>query len=351
MKNSDEFKEAWAKNNKEFGIDEPFPEGVVEIARMIKFFMQDDFKRYQGATGNAKGMLDAVKSYVNECKIENTEKLLKNVEIIIDYILTIRLTSQVPLNTAYFMKQKIEHVDVSKTSAEEMKKIILAECKKHETNYREARKMISEYMAARIIDRCDDYGVPSITVGTHCHSGAVVDAIIKSKKYIKRVIVSKTEPEQQGILTANSLLEAGINVKLINLEQYGTEHRNVNMFLFGIDAVSVEGTVLNKAGTRMIATMAKAKEIPVYFLGETYKYARDTLMGGLIRIERRDVTKQLLHNHLGVNLEKYVESGQLNTEYMAFDTTKPELYNSIVSERGFLPMREAFREQWKDYID
>ena len=73
MKNSDEFKEAWAKNNKEFGIDEPFPEGVVEIARMIKFFMQDDFKRYQGATGNAKGMLDAVKSYVNECKIENTE--------------------------------------------------------------------------------------------------------------------------------------------------------------------------------------------------------------------------------------------------------------------------------------
>ena len=71
--------------------------------------------------GNAKGMLDAVKSYVNECKIENTEKLLKNVEIIIDYILTIRLTSQVPLNTAYFMKQKIEHVDVSKTSAEEMK--------------------------------------------------------------------------------------------------------------------------------------------------------------------------------------------------------------------------------------
>ena len=140
-------------------------------------------------------------------------------------------------------------------------------------------------------------------------------------------------------------------MKLINLEQYGTEHRNVNMFLFGIDAVSVEGTVLNKAGTRMIATMAKAKEIPVYFLGETYKYARDTLMGGLIRIERRDVTKQLLHNHLGVNLEKYVESGQLNTEYMAFDTTKPELYNSIVSERGFLPMREAFREQWKDYID
>ena len=190
------------------------------------------------------------------------------------------------------MKQKIEHVDVSKTSAEEMKKIILAECKKHETNYCEARKMISEYMAARIIDRCDDYGVSSITIGTHCHSGAVVDAIIKSKKYIKRVIVSKTEPEQQGILTANSLLEAGINVKLINLEQYGTEHRNVNMFLFGIDAVSVEGTVLNKAGTRMIATMAKAKEIPVYFLGETYKYERDTLMGGLIRIERRDVTKR-----------------------------------------------------------
>ena len=44
---------------------------------MIKFFMQDDFKRYQGATGNAKGMLDALNRTWNECKIENTEKLLK----------------------------------------------------------------------------------------------------------------------------------------------------------------------------------------------------------------------------------------------------------------------------------
>ncbi len=351
MKNAEWFKEQWEKNNREFGINESFPETVTDIGRMIKHFMQDDYKRYQGATGNARGMLDAIKAYVKIASIENNQKFLKNVNLIIDYILRVRQTSQVPLNTAFFIRKRIEKIDCSKYCIEDLKKIILDECSKHEKNYNEAKTKIAEYMSARIIDRCDEYGVKSITLGTHCHSGAVLDAIIKSKEYVSQVIVSKTEPEQQGVLTAEKLLSNGIKVKLINLEQYGTEFRKVNMFLFGIDAVSVEGIVLNKAGTRMIATLAKTKDLPVYFLGETYKYARETLMGGLIRVERRDVTKNLLHNHLGVDLEKYLGTGLLDTEYMAFDTTKPELYNSIVSEMGFLPMREAFMERWKEYLN
>ena len=350
MKNAEWFEEEWKKNNEKFGINEEFPEKVIEIGRMIKHFMQDDYKRYQGATGNARGMLDAIKAYVNSAQIDSNEKFLKNVNLIVDYILKVRQTSQVPLNTSFFIKKKMEKIDCSKYCIDDLKKLLLEECANHEKNYEEAKRKIAEYMSARIIDRCDEYGMKSITIGTHCHSGAVLDAIIKSKEHVSQVIVSKTEPEQQGILTADKLLSHGIKVKLINLEQYGTEFRKVNMFLFGIDAVSVEGIVLNKAGTRMIATLAKTKDLPVYFLGETYKYARDTLMGGLIRVERRDVTKNLLHNHLGVDLEKYLETRLLDTEYMAFDTTKPELYNSIVSEMGFLPMREAFMLKWKDYF-
>ena len=344
----EDFKAQWEKNNREFSSDEPFPLYVVDIANQIKFFMQDENRKYQGALGNARGMLDAVRLYTNTTTISDSVKFTKNIKLIFDFLLRVRLTSQVPLNTTFFINQKLRNLEPSTSNIDEMKQALLEACDFHLKNYKEARETIAKHMTTRIIDRCEEYDQNKITIGTHCHSGAVLKAITQSKDYIRSVVVTKTEPEQQGVITAKELCDAGIKVKFIALEQYGMEFRRVNMFLFGIDAVSIEGTVLNKAGTRLIATLAKTKDLPVYFLGETYKYARNTLYGGLIRVERRDVTEHLLHNHIGINLEPYLEK-ELEVNFSAFDTTKPEYYDSIVSEMGFLPMREAFKKACDKY--
>lgn len=350
MENIDEFKINWQKNNSAFGIDEPFPSNLLEFAVKIKDFMAPENRKYQGALGNARGMLDAVRIYTTTSKITNPDKFLENIEIIFKFFLQIRSTSQVPVNTKYFIMQKLKQIRKETNDVEKLKLALVEECEFHVINYRTARDRIADAMAMRIIDRAEQYDQKQITLGTHCHSGAVIQALIKSKDYIKQVVVSKTEPEQQGVMTAQELCEAGIHVKFINLEQYGTEFRKVNLFLFGIDAVSVEGIVLNKAGTRMICTLAHTKELPVYFLGETYKYARNTLLGGLVRVERRDVSSRLIFNHLGIDLSPYLERELLDTSFQAFDTTRPEFYDSIVSEQGFLPMREAFELEWGHLI-
>jgi len=345
-----EFEQEWAVINATYASNEPFPDYIVAYAEKIKNFMLPENRKYQGALGNAKGMINAVKEYADRCEITNTAKFIENISLIFRFLLKVRSTSQVPLNTIYFIQQRLKKLDPTSTDIVMYKAVLKKECDFHITNYNAAREKIAQAMAVRIVDRCEEYGRKKIVIGTHCHSGAVIQAILKSRDYIDYVIVSKTEPEQQGILTAKDLCKAGMPVKLINLEQDGTEFRKVSMFLFGVDAVSVEGTVLNKAGTRMIATLARTKELPVYFLGETYKYARDTLFGGLVKIERRDVEQQLLFNHLGVDLSEYARQGLLKTEFSAFDTTKHELYDSIVTEQGFLPMREAFEREWRDYL-
>jgi ribose 1,5-bisphosphate isomerase len=346
----DAFKANWKRNNTTHGIDESFPDFVVDYGFKIKNFMVPENRKYQGALGNAKGMLEAVTHYADVAKIKDSAKFFDNVNVILDFLLKVRLTSQVPLNTSFFIMQKLRKLNPPTMEIDEMKSALRAECEFHLANYTKARDRIGKLMGARIIDRCEEYEQPNIVVGTHCHSGAVIRAIINAKDYVRQVVVSKTEPEQQGMITAKELCEAGIKVKLIAMEQYGVEFRRVNMFLFGIDAVSVEGTVLNKSGTRMIATLAKTKDLPVYFLGETYKYARDTLYGGLIHSERRDVQDHLLSNRLGIDLKKYLESGLLDATFTAFDTTKPEFYNSIVSEQGFMPMHDAFDREWKEYL-
>ncbi len=346
----DAFKASWGKNNKAHGIEEPFPDYVADIGTRIKNFMVPDNRKYQGALGNAKGMLEALTRYADLSNITDSTKFFDDIVVITDFLLKVRLTSQVPLNTSFFILQKLRKLNPPTMLVDDLKAALRAECKHHLDNYDKAREKIGKLMGIRIIDRCEEYDQPNIVIGTHCHSGAVIKAIINAKDYVRQVVVSKTEPEQQGMITAKELCEAGIKVKLIALEQYGVEFRRVNMFLFGIDAVSVEGIVLNKSGTRMIATLAHTKELPVYFLGETYKYARDTLQGGLVKTERRDVVDSLLSNRLGIDLRKYIESGLLDATFTAFDTTKPEFYNSIVSEQGFMPMHDAFEREWREYL-
>lgn len=343
------FKAAWDRNNATHAINEAFPTGVVTIADQIVHFMKPENRKYQGALGNARGMIDAVKHYATQTTVQHPVKFFDNVNLIFEFLLKVRLTSQVPLNTVHFIRRKLELMHPESHAVDELRDALLAECDFHVKNYKLAREKIAKHMSTRIVDRCEEYDQRDIVVGTHCHSGAVVQALKLSKEHIRQVIVSKTEPEQQGVLTAKELCEAGINVKFITLEQYGVEFRRVNMFCFGVDAVSIEGTVLNKAGTRLISTLARTKDLPVYFLGETYKYARNTLYGGLIRVEQRDVREQLLRNHIDIDLHPFLEQGTLETNFSAFDTTKPEYYDSIVSEMGFLPMREAFEMAWKDY--
>ncbi|TXT66245.1 MAG: putative S-methyl-5-thioribose-1-phosphate isomerase [Promethearchaeota archaeon] len=358
--NVNEFKAAWEKTNKQYGYNEPYPKFVEEIGFQIKKFMIPENQKYQGATGNARGMLDALLTYCKKTSVpeKNLEQFLTNINIIIDFLLTVRLTSQVPLNTAFFIRKRLEKFTIATVS--EAKSILEKEIIFHQENYDASEDKIASIFKNRIIDRVESYELDKLIIGTHCHSGVVRKAIIEARDYISQVIVDKTEPEQQGVLTAYQLIQEGIPVKLINLSQFGFEFRKINLFMFGIDAVSADGVVLNKMGTRMIATLAKTKDLPVYFLGATYKYARNTLLGGLVKVERRKVEEKILFNHLGIdlesNLDKKVENNGtsrrlLETGFSAFDTTKPDFYSSVVSEVGFLPMREAFELAWKEYLD
>ena len=99
----DAFKANWKRNNAAHGSDEPFPDFVVDYGLKIKNFMIPENRKYQGALGNAKGMLDAVTRYADVARIKDSAKFFDNVNVMLDFLLKVRLTSQVPLNTSFFI--------------------------------------------------------------------------------------------------------------------------------------------------------------------------------------------------------------------------------------------------------
>ncbi len=114
------------------------------------------------------------------------------------------------------------------------------------------------------------------TIMTHCHSSDFTRSLIyarKAMKYKFTVYVTETRPKNQGIITANELSKAGINVKFIVDSAAKFYMKDVDMFMVGTDSMRKEGFV-NKIGTNLMAIAAADEKKPVYVVGSLFKIDR-----------------------------------------------------------------------------
>ena len=153
---------------------------------------------------------------------------------------------------------------------------------------------------------------------THSYSSTVRRALELGGKSGRglTVYVTESSPGMEGKGLAKDLIEVGIPVRLIADSAVDSIVSDVDMVLVGADSILTDGSVINKIGTKKIATMARESEISfcvvcesskfstVDFLGEPVRYA-DTLFdltpGGYVSkivtesgsMETREVEQQI----------------------------------------------------------
>ena len=179
---------------------------------------------------------------------------------------------------------------------------------------------------------------------THCHSSEAVLAMKLAKRQGKKinVVVTETRPKMQGIKTAKELISAKIPVEYIvdsaaghyvlsssqpnkpevkdfGQKDAGKSGKGVNMFLVGCDAIRPEG-IYNKIGTYMMALACYENNIPVYFVGDSFKI--DTRKS--IEIEMRDENE--------IISERVLKGAKILNP--AFDCTPWLFVSGVVTERG-----------------
>jgi ribose 1,5-bisphosphate isomerase len=190
--------------------------------------------------------------------------------------------------------------------------------------------------------RIRDYGATKVLRGmviyTHCHSSAVVSVLQAAMAKGKRFAVRNTEtrPSFQGRITAAQLAKLGIPVEhyVDSAARYALQ--KADLVLFGADAVTAEGAVVNKVGTRIMAELAGRHDIPVYVCTDSWKFDPRTVSGVGEEIEMRHPDEVWPGRPRGVTVRNY-----------AFESVEPDLVNGIISELGiFRP--EVFVEEVKD---
>lgn len=174
---------------------------------------------------------------------------------------------------------------------------------------------------------------------THCHSSTVTGILKEAAKTRKfRVHATETRPLYQGRKTAIELASAKIPVKLFTDAAGRMAMKKASMALFGVDAITSEGKIINKMGTEMYAEVAERYDIPVYFCTDSWKYDPLTVFGFEEAIERREAKEVWNKSPKGVEISN-----------MAFEIVDPKLAAGIISELGVYSVQNFIEEVKKHY--
>lgn len=170
---------------------------------------------------------------------------------------------------------------------------------------------------------------------THCHSSTVVRAFLTAHTQGKRFEVHNTEtrPRYQGRRTARELSKAGIPVV------HGVDSaarillKGCAAVFLGADALFSDAKIANKIGSEIIAELAHQRDIPVYILASSWKYAGCTSTFFRERLERRSPEEVWKTPPRGVDV--------VND---AFEFVTPRFITAIITEEGIRDPYGAVRE-------
>ena len=197
------------------------------------------------------------------------------------------------------------------------------------TGSENAVKIIGEIGARRVRD--------GDTIMTHCNSSAAISIMAEARAQGKDITVIATEsrPRMQGLLTIKQLDSLGIKTSLIVDSAVRYFMKEVDLVVMGADAVTVNGSVINKIGTSQLAMAAHESRTNVIIAAETYKFSPRTILGELVEIEERDEAEVL-------SREKLAELPNVSVRNPAFDVTPREYIDLICTEVGAIPPEMAY---------
>ncbi len=204
---------------------------------------------------------------------------------------------------------------------------------------REANRLLEEYDAAteRIAAHVGPYLHGRLI--TCSISGTVLETLIACRQSIEHVIVLEGRPRYEGRDMAQALSKQSLTVTLITDAQADIFMPQCQGVVVGADSVLADGSVLNKAGTALLAWSAHGHHIPFYVLCETLKISSQSWSGDLTLLEEKEPEEVLEPAIPGIAVRNFY-----------FDRTPHELINKLITERGALelPDIEKIAEKVKE---
>lgn len=123
-----------------------------------------------------------------------------------------------------------------------------------------------------------DYIGAGKTIITHSLSSTVVDVFDRLKQLNVRALVSESRPLNEGRILARQLSEWRIPTQLITDAQLGVFVAQADFALVGADSLLPDGSLVNKAGSYLLALAAREQTVPFCVCCESFKRRRQAML-------------------------------------------------------------------------
>ena len=277
----------------------------------------------RGAGKIARAAAAELRDYAARLEAKDLDDFNEKMKHAAELLVSTRPTAvSLPNAVRWMMRYKGENVDEAKASVKKLADEFI-------TNSENAVRRIGEIGARRVRD--------GDTIMTHCNSSAAISIMAEAHAQGKdiNVIATESRPRWQGLLTIKQLDELGISATLIVDSAVRFFMKDVDLVIMGADAVTVNGSVINKIGTSQLALAADEARTNVIIAAETYKFSPRSILGELVKIEERASDEV-------ISREKLDEFSNVRIRNPAFDVTPREYIDLICTEVGAFPPEMAY---------
>lgn len=201
---------------------------------------------------------------------------------------------------------------------------------------RAAQQLLDDYESAT--ERMAEQARPYLKghLMTCSISGTVLEVLVALREQIEHVTVLEGRPRYEGRAMAQALHEKGIAVTIITDAQADIFLPQCQAVVVGADSILINGDILNKAGTALLAWAARGHDIPFYVLSETLKISPKRwhehdparITSNLALLEEKEPEEVFATAPTGIKVRNFY-----------FDHTPYRLLTHVITENGLLERR------------
>ncbi len=216
--------------------------------------------REHGASELARQCLAAIASFARDAEVDDVTTLRDNLTQLARELQQARPAMAPVINLVERWRMAFEKPGAGELDETRAQAVICAQALIAESE--QAVEKAAAY-AAELIG-------PDKLIMTHSLSSTVVRVfeILGSRA---RAIITESRPPGEGRRLAERLSALGVATDFITDQQMGLIVSHADVALVGADTVAADGSVINKAGTYLLALAAREREMSFYVCFESFK--------------------------------------------------------------------------------
>lgn len=307
----------------------------------------------RGADARCVAMLQAFSEVIRDFVVPQGDSfpraLTKHLNPQFDYLTTCRTHAVTMGNAFVHLKHAISKIPPEMSEARAKKDIIGVMDDFVNTNVVLAAKEIAKEGEKLIAD--------GDVVLTFARSSVVEQVLLYAHEKGKNfeVVVIGARPHHEAVQLLKRLVSAKIRCRYGQLASISYLLQDCSKVILGAGALFSNGAVLARAGTAMVAMMARTQRKPVLVCAESYKFSERVQLDSVVFNELGD-PEELIMSDSSPNTPRdplcdWRDTSSLKLLNLSYDVTLSEFVDVIVTETGNLPPSSVpviLRER-KDY--